>query len=200
LVGNGSGALIEKTANEAANSLLSALPANWTEVPNDDTKLIRRDTSGTTAFGQVSFSTVLTYIKSKLGWEKLGGPHTHVYVNSSGNLAESVFSDEVNAVTSTAGAANFDKYKQDQVTYNAAFSISLSSMLVGVPYRIWGGYRGAIVKNDSGSPITVYCCGGTTFNVGAGVTFSTHNTSNRHFGPALITKLANNDVVYCPSY
>jgi hypothetical protein len=103
-------------------------------------------------------------------------------------------------VTSTAGAANFDKYKQDQVTYNAAFSISLSSMLVGVPYRIWGGYRGAIVKNDSGSPITVYCCGGTTFNVGAGVTFSTHNTSNRHFGPALITKLANNDVVYCPSY
>ena len=54
------------TANDAANNLLAGLP-DWTADPSDDVKLIRRDTAGSAAFGQVKFSTVWNYIKSKIG-------------------------------------------------------------------------------------------------------------------------------------
>lgn len=52
------------TANDAANALISGLPT-WTANPTDDTYLIRRDTGGTATYGQVKFSTVWNYIKSK---------------------------------------------------------------------------------------------------------------------------------------
>ena len=48
-----------------ANSLLSSLP-DWTAVPTDTTKLVRRDTGGSASFGQVTFLTVWNYIKSKI--------------------------------------------------------------------------------------------------------------------------------------
>ena len=48
-----------------ANSLLSSLP-NWTPIPTDTTRLVRRDISGNTSFGQVTFLTVWNYIKSKI--------------------------------------------------------------------------------------------------------------------------------------
>lgn len=52
------------TASAASNNLLSGLP-DWTAVPTDDTKLVRRDTAGAASFGQVKFSTIWSYIKSK---------------------------------------------------------------------------------------------------------------------------------------
>lgn len=49
-----------------ANSLLSKITASWTAAPTDDTYIIRQDTGGKNEFGRVKFSTLLTYIKSKL--------------------------------------------------------------------------------------------------------------------------------------
>lgn len=53
------------TANDAANTLLAGLP-DWTADPSDDVKLIRRDTGNSSTFGQVKFSTVWNYIKTKI--------------------------------------------------------------------------------------------------------------------------------------
>ncbi len=52
------------TANDAANNLISGLPA-WTANPTDDTYFVRQDTSGTSTFGRVKFSTLWNYIKGK---------------------------------------------------------------------------------------------------------------------------------------
>lgn len=55
---------LDNTAT-GANSLLSNL-TSWTAAPTDDTYFIRQDTGGKNEFGRVKFSTLLTYIKSKL--------------------------------------------------------------------------------------------------------------------------------------
>ena len=52
------------TANDAANNLISGLPA-WTANPTDDTYFVRQDTGGTSTFGRVKFSTLWNYIKGK---------------------------------------------------------------------------------------------------------------------------------------
>ena len=49
----------------AANTFIGSLP-QWTNDPSDDVYLIRRDTGGSLAYGQVKFSTVWNYIKSKI--------------------------------------------------------------------------------------------------------------------------------------
>lgn len=51
-------------ANDAANNLISGLPA-WTANPADDTYFVRQDTGGTNTFGRVKFSTLWNYIKGK---------------------------------------------------------------------------------------------------------------------------------------
>lgn len=56
---------LDNTAT-GADSLLSKITANWTAAPTDDTYFIRQDTGGKNEFGRVKFSTLLTYIKSKL--------------------------------------------------------------------------------------------------------------------------------------
>lgn len=56
---------LDNTAT-GANSLLSNLTASWTAAPTDDTNFIRQDTGGKNEFGRVKFSTLLTYINSKL--------------------------------------------------------------------------------------------------------------------------------------
>lgn len=53
------------TAEAAANALIGGLPT-WTAEPSDNVYLIRRDTGGSLSFGQVKFSTVWNYIKSKI--------------------------------------------------------------------------------------------------------------------------------------
>jgi hypothetical protein len=58
----------EKVDNTAdgANSLLTNITTAWTTTPTDDTYFIRQDTSGTNTFGRVKFSTLWTYIRSKM--------------------------------------------------------------------------------------------------------------------------------------
>lgn len=56
---------LDNTAT-GADSLLSKITASWTASPTDDTYFIRQDTGGKNEFGRVKFSTLLTYIKSKL--------------------------------------------------------------------------------------------------------------------------------------
>lgn len=78
----------QTTAETAANALLSGL-STWAADPSDNTKLIRRDNNGNAQFGQVTFSTVWNYIKSK--------------ISSVLGLSESGYTG--NAATATAAAA-----------------------------------------------------------------------------------------------
>lgn len=52
------------TANDAADNLISGLPA-WTANPTDDTYFVRQDIGGASTFGRVKFSTLWNYIKGK---------------------------------------------------------------------------------------------------------------------------------------
>ena len=54
----------QTTAGEAATTLLTGLP-DWTAIPTDTTKLVRRDIDGSASFGQVQFGTVCDYLKGK---------------------------------------------------------------------------------------------------------------------------------------
>ena len=56
---------VDNTA-DGANSLLTNITTAWTDVPTDDTNFIRQDASGANTFGRVKFSTLWSYIKSKL--------------------------------------------------------------------------------------------------------------------------------------
>ena len=53
------------TANDAANALISSLPT-WTASPTADTYFIRRDTGGTSTFGQVKFSSIANITNGKI--------------------------------------------------------------------------------------------------------------------------------------
>ena len=57
---------------------LAGLPV-WSAAPSDTTYFIRQDTAGTAAFGKVPFSTVWTYITSKL--IKESAPTTQIYLD-----------------------------------------------------------------------------------------------------------------------
>ena len=100
------------TANDAANALLAGLP-DWTADPSDDVKLIRRDTGNSSAFGQVKFSTVWNYIKTKIS--SILGLTATTYGGSAAKVnnhtvnsdvpANAVFTDTVTTVT-TSGSGN----------------------------------------------------------------------------------------------
>ena len=100
------------TANGAADTLLSSLP-DWTATPNDTTKLIRRDTGGTSSFGQVTFLSIWNYIKSKIS-SVLGLTETE-YTGSAAKVnnhtvesdvpLDAIFTDTVTTVT-TSGSGN----------------------------------------------------------------------------------------------
>ena len=68
------------TAEAASNALLSGLPF-WTATPTDNTYLIRRDTGGSATFGQIKFSTIWTYIKSKADSVYSASSHQHYWAN-----------------------------------------------------------------------------------------------------------------------
>ena len=113
-----------------ADALLSTLPENWTATPNDTTKLIRRDTSGTASFGQVTFLTVWEYILSKfpsLGW--------------TGSSAKTLSKDVYNYL----------------IGASITFSVNVTSMREATPYRVYVNWHGNIltIKNTSGSTISM---------------------------------------------
>lgn len=74
---------VDNTA-AGADSLLSKITNNWTATPTDDTYFIRQDTSSKNEFGRVKFSTLWSYIKSKvesLGYTKNTGTITGIKMN-----------------------------------------------------------------------------------------------------------------------
>lgn len=74
---------VDNTA-AGANSLLSKITNSWTATPTDDTYFIRQDTSSKNEFGRVKFSTLWSYIKSKvesLGYTKNTGTITGIKMN-----------------------------------------------------------------------------------------------------------------------
>lgn len=99
------------TAAGAANNLITSLP-DWTADPTDTTKLIRRDTSGTASFGQITFSTVWNYIKGKISSilgltaTNYGGTSAKATADASGNTITSYYAPKSTAVTNVALATN----------------------------------------------------------------------------------------------
>lgn len=74
---------VDNTA-AGADSLLSKITSSWTATPTDDTYFIRQDTSSKNEFGRVKFSTLWSYIKSKvesLGYTKNTGTITGIKMN-----------------------------------------------------------------------------------------------------------------------
>lgn len=74
---------VDNTA-AGADSLLSKITNSWTATPTDNTYLIRQDTSSKNEFGRVKFSTLWSYIKSKvesLGYTKNTGTITGIKMN-----------------------------------------------------------------------------------------------------------------------
>lgn len=91
----------QTTAKAAAWALLDALPA-FTADPTDTTKLIRRDTGGSSQYGQITFLTVWNYIKSKIS--SVLGLTSSQY---DGNAATATNASKVNNLTvQTAVPAN----------------------------------------------------------------------------------------------
>ena len=74
---------VDNTA-AGADSLLSKITNSWTAAPTDNTYFIRQDTSSKNEFGRVKFSTLWSYIKSKvesLGYTKNTGTITGIKMN-----------------------------------------------------------------------------------------------------------------------
>lgn len=74
---------VDNTA-AGADSLLSKITNSWTAAPTDNTYFIRQDTSSKNKFGRVKFSTLWSYIKSKvesLGYTKNTGTITGIKMN-----------------------------------------------------------------------------------------------------------------------
>lgn len=91
----------QTTLKAAANSLLASLD-NFTADPTDTTKLIRRDTEGSSVFGQIQFLTVWNYIKGKIS--SILGLTSSQY---GGNAATATNASKVNNLTvQTAVPAN----------------------------------------------------------------------------------------------
>lgn len=74
---------VDNTA-AGADSLLSKITNSWTATPTDNTYFIRQDTLNKNEFGRVKFSTLWSYIKSKvesLGYTKNTGTITGIKMN-----------------------------------------------------------------------------------------------------------------------
>lgn len=107
-----SGSYSDLSDTPSTDSLLTALPT-WTATPTDDTYLLRRDTGGAANYGQVKFSSIWSYINSKVsaaGYTKNAGTVTQVKVGSaaynpsSGVVSLPAYPTSVNYATSAGSA------------------------------------------------------------------------------------------------
>ncbi len=114
LLGNGTSALQEHTPSAAANNILSALP-DWSANPTDEVKLIRRDTGGTATFGQVTFSTVWNYIKSKIS--SVLGLSENGYTGNAATATSAATAATASAAATGSALETAINSKQDTITY-----------------------------------------------------------------------------------
>lgn len=141
---------VDNTA-AGADSLLSKITNSWTATPTDDTYFIRQDTSSKNEFGRVKFSTLWSYIKSKvesLGYTKNTGTITGIKMNGVSKGTSGVVDlgtvitkhqdvsgkqDKSTAVTHTANTAVGSATKPVYIAANGAATPITHSINADVP-------------------------------------------------------------------
>lgn len=141
---------VDNTA-AGADSLLSKITNSWTATPTDDTYFIRQDTSSKNEFGRVKFSTLWSYIKSKvesLGYTKNTGTITGIKMNGASKGTSGVVDlgtvitahqdisgkqDKSTAVTHTANTAVGSATKPVYVAANGVATAISHSINADVP-------------------------------------------------------------------
>jgi len=141
---------VDNTA-AGADSLLSKITNSWTATPTDDTYFIRQDTSSKNEFGRVKFSTLWSYIKSKvesLGYTKNTGTITGIKMNGASKGTSGVVDlgtvitahqdisgkqDKSTAVTHTANTAVGSATKPVYIAANGAATPISHSINANVP-------------------------------------------------------------------
>ena len=202
----------EDTLQKAGNAIINALPEESNDPVDNDYFISQYANGGTTNtnFYRRKLSKLWNWILSKLSsitarqasnGSSVGNRWTHTFVNPNGEITASDFTLQANISISSSGASVFDYDALDNGTYMMAFSLEISNLISNMPYRIWGGTKGAVIKNDTTNTITVYMANGTTFPLGINATFSTHGTTSTiHNGAALVVKLSDTTIYYCPCY
>ena len=141
---------VDNTA-AGADSLLSKITNSWTAAPTDNTYFIRQDTSSKNEFGRVKFSTLWSYIKSKvesLGYTKNTGTITGIKMNGASKGTSGVVDlgtvitahqdisgkqDKSTAVTHTANTAVGSATKPVYIAANGAAKAISHSINSDVP-------------------------------------------------------------------
>lgn len=141
---------VDNTA-AGADSLLSKITNSWTATPTDNTYFIRQDTSSKNEFGRVKFSTLWSYIKSKvesLGYTKNTGTITGIKMNGASKGTSGVVDlgtvitahqdisgkqDKSTAVTHTANTAVGSATKPVYIAANGAATAIPHSINADVP-------------------------------------------------------------------
>lgn len=141
---------VDNTA-AGADSLLSKITNSWTATPTDNTYFIRQDTSSKNEFGRVKFSTLWSYIKSKvesLGYTKNTGTITGIKMNGASKGTSGVVDlgtvitahqdisgkqDKSTAVTHTANTAVGSATKPVYIAANGAATAITHSINADVP-------------------------------------------------------------------
>lgn len=141
---------VDNTA-AGADSLLSKITNSWTATPTDSTYFIRQDTSSKNEFGRVKFSTLWSYIKSKvesLGYTKNTGTITGIKMNGASKGTSGVVDlgtvitahqdisgkqDKSTAVTHTANTAVGSATKPVYVAANGVATAISHSINADVP-------------------------------------------------------------------
>ena len=136
------------TANAAANALLSGLP-DWTANPSDDVKLIRRDTSGTATFGQIKFSTVWNYIKSKTDT---------LYVTKSTGVTDIAWDSNNAKLTKTINGTTTDIVTA--ATLKSAINVTAADLGLSSALRYQGTTTTAMEDGRTTAAVTI---GGNSF-------------------------------------
>ena len=201
----------EDTLQEAGNAIINALPEGSDDPVDNDYIIAQYANGGTTNtnFYRRKLSKLWNWILSKLSsstarqasnGSAVGNRWTHTFVNPNGVITASDFSLQANISKATSGSATFVYSALDNGTWKNAFSVKTADLIKDMPYRIWGGVRGAVIENNNNVTYTVYHSNGTSFTLGPTATFSTHSSSNVHCGAALVVKLSDTEIYYCPCY
>ena len=142
---------------DLGTNLLPNLPV-WSADPTDNVYLIRRDTAGGAAYGQVKFSTVWNYIKSKANSVYAAISHgNHVPATETANNAKFLRNDNTWQTVTPAniGAATSDH--THNITLATDTGASTITLAHNTTYKLTAGGKSVIFKTPTDS--------NTTYNV-----------------------------------
>jgi hypothetical protein len=103
------------------NAALTALPT-WTATPTDSTYLLRRDTGGSAAYGQITFSTVWSYISGKIGGITASDTTKKIYTtgttgSGASDVANRYYDSNIYRPANNAGMLVADKFSTSESAY-----------------------------------------------------------------------------------